>query len=147
MCKVFFQSLFIYPSKHQQMHDLAFARPSGSGDCGVLCMESLQQRTLSLFWAAGNGVQLIKTGDVIQASPGIQEQPLCFASPDLKYPFSYHLVFALLLLKTSVGPIASLNDVHRFYQLFPCSLLPLLWLFIRFMVCGMPFISENKITV
>lgn len=84
---------------------LSICPPSDSRDCGVLCVESLQQRTLSLFWAAGNGVQLIKTGDVIQASPGIQEQPLCFASPDLKYPFSYHLGFSLPLLKPLLAPL------------------------------------------
>lgn len=55
-------------------------------------------------------------------------------------------MFSLLLLKNSVGPIASLNDVHGFRQLFPpYSRLPLLWLFMMFMGYGVSFISKNKL--
>lgn len=77
-----------------------------------------------------------------------EEQRVCLASPDPKYPFCYHLVFSVLLLKNSIGPISSLNDVHSFHQLFPCyPCLPLLWLFIILMVYAVPFISKNKTPV
>lgn len=145
MCKILFlKSLFIYTSKHQQMYDLAFALHlwllgPKSFHVWILCCSELCHCAEQL----GTEYSSLRQ-EMLSKSPLISRGVVnMFCFPRSKVSISLPPSVLLLSSKNSVGPIASLNDVHSLYQLFPFYPL-LLWLFIMFMVYAVAFILKIK---
>lgn len=130
-----------YTSKCQQMYDLTFALHLWlwrlwSFCVWILCHNELCHCSEQL----GTEYSLLRQEMLSKPSLASQRVVNMFCFPRSKVSIS--LPPSVLLLKNSIGPIDFLNDVHGLYQLFPC--LPLLCLFIMFMVYGVPFISKCK---
>lgn len=128
-----FKFLFLYTCKPQQMYDLAFAL--------ALWLWGLQRLCLSIFC----GSELCHCEQLGMQCRSLRQEVL--SRPPLAswrvlsifcFPRSEVFIFLpprvlLHLLRNSVGPIASLNDVLGLYQLFPFFPLCLfLWLFVMF---------------